>query len=285
MSTLQKNIFKKSSRTFYYSTLFFPKHIQKDVYKLYAFVRTADDFVDTLPQDAQSFYNFRDQSLYYLDVSDETSSDFIISGFVEIYKKYHFKRDWVVSFLSAMESDLWDVSIKTQKELEEYMYGSAAVVGYMMCSLFSIKDWKYLEAAKIFAYSLQTINFVRDIDEDNLLWRRYLYDTAEVRYNWCVILSDDFPKFIHAHIYQYYNYLKEASSWLNELPLSFRIAVLTASQIYSWTAYEIEKNPQRVFKQKIKPSKLRVILYGVYNIIVEPMKSFVKMCVRQKIKS
>lgn len=273
MHTLQQKIFKKSSKTFYYSTLFFPKHTQTDVHKLYAFVRTADDFVDSLEQNWTGFYHFRDESLYFIDSHDEQSSHPIISWFVEVYKKYHFKREWVVSFLSAMESDLWVVRMKDTQELESYMYGSAAVVGYMMCAIFSIQDQQRLEAAKMFAYSLQTINFIRDIDEDNKLWRRYLYNTYLSNYDGLIECDTHFSLFCLEHMQHYYSYLKAAKQWLAELPLHFRIAVVTASDIYTWTAREIEKNPARVFQEKIKPSIFRVMIYGLSNSIIESTKS------------
>lgn len=274
METLQKTIFKKSSQTFYYSTIFFPKHIQKDVHKLYAFVRVADDFVDSIPQDAWGFYDFKERSFYYIDNSDQLSSNPIISGFVDIYKKYHFKREWVESFLWAMESDLSLVYMKDKSHLEDYMYGSAGVVGYMMCAIFSIHDAQRLEAARMFAYSLQTINFIRDVDEDNMLQRKYLYNINHIQYQWAIVPDDDFPKFIDGHMHQYFSYYAAARHGLCELPFSFRIAVMTAGQIYNWTARKISACPQRVFREKIKPSWMRVVFYGISNSILQFFRDF-----------
>jgi phytoene/squalene synthetase len=45
-----------------------------------------------------------------------------------VYRKYDFKKEWVESFLGAMESDLSVVSMIDGEALEKYMYGSAAVV-------------------------------------------------------------------------------------------------------------------------------------------------------------
>ena len=47
--TLQ-SIFRAGSRTYYYSTLFFPPEVKQDVFTLYSFVRVADDYVDSVPQ-------------------------------------------------------------------------------------------------------------------------------------------------------------------------------------------------------------------------------------------
>jgi phytoene/squalene synthetase len=53
----------------------------------------------------------------------------------------------------------------------------------MMCGIFSIRDSDSLYAAKMLAYSMQCINFIRDIEEDNALGRRYLYDIVGIQYD------------------------------------------------------------------------------------------------------
>lgn len=272
MSQLQQSLFKKSSKTFYYSTLFFPKNIKIDIHLLYAFVRTADDYVDNIPQDGAWFYSFKEDSFYYLDNFDQTSSNPIISWFVQVYRKYDFKREWVESFLEAMQSDLWEVHMNNKQELEYYMYGSAAAVWKMMCWIFWIRDPGSLYAAKMLAYSMQCINFVRDVEEDNILERRYLFDTKEIKYEWRIIPDKNLHIFLDAHIQNYYSYLSEAQEWLYNLPLFFRVPVLTASNMYEWTAREIKKNPWIVFEKKIKPSKPRIIFCTLCNLCIESMR-------------
>jgi phytoene/squalene synthetase len=52
-----------------------------------------------------------------------------------------------------------------------------------MCAIFSIDDPDSLHAAKMLAYSMQSINFIRDVAEDNELGRKYLYDIGDIRYD------------------------------------------------------------------------------------------------------
>ena len=271
MSNIQRDIFKKSSRTFYYSSLFFPKSIQDDVHKLYAFVRTADDFVDATPQQWDQFHDFKKKSLYFIDTPEKKSEDRVIAGFVEVYKKYNFQREWVVSFLDAMQSDLEKVFVKNQEELEVYMYGSAAVVWYMMCAIFWIRDTENLLAAKNFAYSLQCINFIRDIDEDANLWRRYLFN-YHISYQWNIKNDRNLWEFLKFHLGLYFSYLSQAQKWLKSLPISMRIAVLTASDVYNWTARKIQRRPEIVFEKKVKPTKFQVLLYWLKNAITLAIK-------------
>ena len=63
-------IFKKASKTYFYSSLFFPKKIREQINILYAFVRTADDFVDSIPSNSSGFFAFKN---YYLQNSKTNS--------------------------------------------------------------------------------------------------------------------------------------------------------------------------------------------------------------------
>ena len=59
---------------------------------------------------------------------------------------------------------------ETYEQLECYMYGSASVVGLMMCHLIGFTDPAHEETAKAYATELgnamQLTNFLRDVRED-----------------------------------------------------------------------------------------------------------------------
>ncbi len=58
-SSIEKDIFQKGSTTYYWSSKFFPAAVRDDVFKLYSFVRVADDYVDQLPPQAAKFHALR----------------------------------------------------------------------------------------------------------------------------------------------------------------------------------------------------------------------------------
>ena len=60
------HIFREGSTTYYNSTKLFPKAIRKDVTTLYSFVRVADNYVDSVPQDVKGFNNLK--AMYYLSL-------------------------------------------------------------------------------------------------------------------------------------------------------------------------------------------------------------------------
>ena len=55
------SIFRQGSKTYFYSSLFFPSYLKKDVFALYAFVRKADNNVDSIPQDVNGFYKLKEK--------------------------------------------------------------------------------------------------------------------------------------------------------------------------------------------------------------------------------
>ena len=60
-------IFLRGSHTYFWSSLFFPLSVRREVATLYAFVRTADDFVDQVPSDREGFESFEESYREALD--------------------------------------------------------------------------------------------------------------------------------------------------------------------------------------------------------------------------
>ena len=61
--TVHYETFRNGSTTYFNSSRFFPETVRRDVFALYGFVRVADNFVDSVPQDADGFYEFVDGRL------------------------------------------------------------------------------------------------------------------------------------------------------------------------------------------------------------------------------
>ncbi|MFO0704332.1 MAG: phytoene/squalene synthase family protein, partial [Patescibacteria group bacterium] len=165
------NIFRKGSTTYFFSSIFFPKDVRNDVFTLYAFVRTADDFVDIVPQNKQGFLDFK--QITEKALNKELVNDRIIEDFVKLADKHSFIKDWIRAFLDVMESDMNIKSYASFSDLEKYIYGSAEVIGLMMAKIMGVPEDGF-DAAKTLGKSMQLINFIRDIDEDLTLGRVYI---------------------------------------------------------------------------------------------------------------
>jgi len=92
MSLIDKkiySIFKRGSKTYFYSTLFFPMEVRRDVFILYSFLRKADDYVDRVPQDTDGFYDFVER--YRRAYSCEITGDVVVDSFVELSRRKNLK--------------------------------------------------------------------------------------------------------------------------------------------------------------------------------------------------
>ena len=269
----EKEIFKQGSTTYYFSSIFFPRKIKDDVFKLYSFVRVADDYVDNIPADRSEFKRLR--KLWETSIADghfettvSASDDVnmrVVKNMVSVSRKYHFEQKWVTSFLDSMQADLDKKKYRTLEDIIWYMYGSAEVIGLMMAKIMGLPKKAY-PYARMQGRAMQYINFVRDIAEDNRLGRSYFpaselkkYGLADLQTKTVSKHPEAFEAFQRAQIKQYKQWQKIADKGFRFIPRRLRIPLRTATDMYNWTAETIEKAPLTVYGRKVKPTKKRVL--------------------------
>jgi phytoene synthase len=138
MEDVHYEIFKRGSKTYFFSSLFFPKEIREDVFVLYSFVRKADDFVDSVPQMEVEFNRMRED--YHQALDGARSGDVVVDSFVKLMEKRSFEEGWVDAFLRSMSMDLHVNEYGTLEELDTYLYGSSEVIGLMMAAIMGLPD-------------------------------------------------------------------------------------------------------------------------------------------------
>ena len=119
-STNPDEIFRKGSTTYYYSTKLFPAKIRREVTQQYNFVRVADDYVDSVPQDTEGFMDFKKE--YYRVLSGKTSDNKVITDFVELSQKRKFLCELLTKNLIFLTSEFKinvDKKILTDIELDD----------------------------------------------------------------------------------------------------------------------------------------------------------------------
>ena len=264
-------IFKKGSRTYFYSTIFFPKTVKKDVFTLYSFLRKADDYVDSIPQDAESFYAFKDR--YIIAKNGKITGDVVIDSFVELANRKNFDDEWVHAFLNSMEMDIYKSKYQNMEELMNYLYGSSEVVGLFMAKIMDLTPESF-NAARNLGRAMQYINFIRDISEDIELGRVYFPqdDLAEfglenLEEKSTIIKRDNFKGFVRKQLETYKEWQNEAEKGFSFIPYRYLISIKTASDMYNWTAHEIERDPFVVYKKKVKPSTSKIVFNVFSNSI------------------
>ena len=272
MNSLHETIFKNGSKTYYYSSFFFPPIVKEDVFKLYSFVRIADDYVDTIPQEKQAFYDFKDK--YHRALEGEKSKNIVIDSFVDLVHKRDFDPAWVDAFLYSMESDLYINSYETMESLRKYLYGSAEVVGLMMAKILGLSEEAY-ESARHLGRAMQYVNFIRDINEDLYLGRNY-FPRKEFTENDLMSLEPEetrrnpvgFERFVRTQLQRFKEWQLEAEMGFEYIPKRYLIPIKTASEMYKWTAKMIERDPFIVYMRKVKPSIPRIVAQIGLNAVL-----------------
>lgn len=267
MTAEPTTVFKEHSQTYYYSTQFFDAETKDAVTRLYAFVRTADEFVDQQPQDVDGFETFR------ADYEEEKTDHPHIRAFNEVSHAYGFDDEWVAAFLDAMEQDLHKTSYESLDDLKTYMYGSAEVIGLMLARILGADDAD--EEARMLGRGMQYINFLRDIKEDNDFGRTYIpqdildtYGLDSVAEDVAEANTDAFKAMMQAETSRGLDWLNDGRAGFDSIPGRNTIPVATAADMYAWTATKIQGDPLSVYTTKHKPSTLRVILTGVKNTVL-----------------
>lgn len=257
----QEEVFKRGSTTFFNSSWFFPKHIRDDVYRLYAFFRVADDYVDSVPQRLDKLEEHEHE--YEESLERGFSDDPIIDGFIELVARKSLNPLWIKAFFHSMRLDTHKKRYMELQETLEYTYGAAEVIGLIMTRILDLSD-ESAYFARMLGRALQYVNFIRDIPEDLELGRYYLptehFNESIYEEEYARSHEKDFIEFMVLNIKRYQAWLDIAKRGFGFLRRRHRIAVSTASDMYEWTAMQILKDPFVIYERKIKPSKIRVIM-------------------------
>lgn len=269
----ERDIFRQGSTTYYWSSTFFPKKIRDDVFKLYSFVRVADDYVDDKPQQPKLFQQLTD--LYHgKRVRNPSAQNVrVVEHMHELSCRYDFKPVWVEDFLASMQADLEGKQYKTLDDSLWYVEGSAEVIGLMMSQIMGLPKEAHA-AAKMQGRAMQWINFVRDIEEDNQLGRCYFpqeelqaFGLPNLQKQTAKQSPEAFRDFILLQIARYEEWQAVATTGFKHIPKRLRVPLQTAVDMYNWTAREIAKYPQKVYEGQIKPSKQQVVARAGRNMI------------------
>ena len=260
----------------FYSSLFFPKKIRNDVFICYAFVRRADDLVDKIPQYKEGFYWFKQK--YEKAKNGRTTGDIVIDSFVDLERRRRFDPSWTEAFLDSMEMDLTKTTYNDVQELLDYVYGAAEVMGLYMTNILGINKEAY-PYARFLGRSMQCINALRDIAEDNQLGRSYIplkdleeHGLKNLEYEYVKQHPEEFKNLIKTHISRFCYWLETAEKGYHFMPKRYLISIKTAMDMYQWTAEQILINPIIVYEWKIKPWITHIISTVILNFIDPSIK-------------
>lgn len=145
------------------------KHIRGPIHAIYGYVRFADEIVDTFHEyDKKTlFYEFQEDTWKALERG--ISLNPILNSFQQVVHQYNIDYDLIKCFLKSMETDLYETE-HTPETYNEYILGSAEVVGLMCLNVFTegnkVMYNELKDSAMKLGAAFQKVNFLRDIKAD-----------------------------------------------------------------------------------------------------------------------
>ena len=241
------------STSFSLGIRFLEKQFRDPIYAVYGFVRFADEIVDT-------FHDYNKKELFerfvedtWLAIDNRISLNPILNAFQWAYHKYNIDKEHVVTFLKSMEMDLEETAYD-REGFEEYILGSAEVVGLMCLRVFTNGDdalyHKLFPYAKSLGSAFQKINFLRDLHADYLELGRAYFPGLEVEQ-----FDENTKRQIEAEIEEDF---REAYKGIIQLPKNARLGVYVAYVYYYRLFKKIQSLPSnRVLEERIRVSNKR----------------------------
>ena len=165
-----KTVTETYSTSFSLATRMLGTSIRQDIHNIYGFVRFADEIVDSFHDyDKKVLFN-RFETALEESLEDRISLNPILNSFQSTVYKYNIDKQLIQTFMDSMRLDLTKSTYTTAQEFNDYIYGSADVIGLMCLKVFVKGDLdKYnqlKESAMNLGSAFQKVNFLRDMKED-----------------------------------------------------------------------------------------------------------------------
>lgn len=236
------------------------KDLRMPIYNVYGFVRFADEIVDTFHGHDKTVLLSEFKEATYLALDRGISLNPILHSFQLTVNQYSIDRSLIDAFLYSMELDL-DKRNYDRAGYEEYIYGSAEVVGLMCLYIFCEGNAVLYEELKPFARSLgaafQKVNFLRDLKADYEKLDRTYFPECDFR-NFTVHDKASIEKDIQDDF-------DNAFSGILKLPVKARFGVYVAYKYYLSLFKKIKKLPP----QSILEERIRIPDYGKMFIVAK----------------
>jgi len=243
-----KTTTEKYSTSFSSAIKLLHRDLRTPIFNIYGFVRFADEIVDT-------FHNYDKDKLLiefkketYTSIERKISLNPILNSFQITVNKYNIPHHLIEAFFKSMEMDLSNTSYNS-KAYNEYIYGSAEVVGLMCLHVFCEGSEQKYTQLRPFAQSLgaafQKVNFLRDVKSDYQQLNRTYFPGVDLK-NFTNVMKDK----IEEDITQ--DFLK-AFEGIKQLPIKARFGVYVAYKYYTSLFKKIKKaNAVHILEQRIR---------------------------------
>lgn len=256
-----RNVTKAYSTSFSSAVRMLAPSIRQDIYNIYGFVRFADEIVDSFhAYEKEELFAFFEQNLA-LAFKHKISLNPVLNSFQHTVSKYNIPEELIGTFLKSMKMDLTKSDYKSHEEYNEYIFGSANVVGLMCLKVFVKSDDAKYEELKFSAMRLgsafQKINFLRDLKTDFEDLNRSYFPNTDL---------DDLNETSKSQIInEIEEDLKMGFEGILKLPMEAKFGVYTAYIYYRQLLYKLKETPSA----QIRNTRIRVPNYQKYGLFAK----------------
>ncbi len=258
-----KTITERYSTSFSSAIQLLHPSMRSAIHGIYGFVRLADEIVDTFHDADKETLLAEFKRETYKAIAQRISLNPVLHAFQMTVNKYHIEQHLIEAFFCSMEMDLHKKKYETAKEYNDYIYGSAEVVGlmclYIFCNGDKEKFMSLESSARALGAAFQKINFLRDLKDDVKLLNRTYFPNVDFD-----LLNDEVKQKIVDDIeIDFKNGLKG----VRQLPVGSRFGVYVAYKYY----YSLFKKIKRLPTKAITQQRVRIADYSKLLIV---FKSF-----------
>lgn len=261
-----KKVTKTYSTSFSTAVNILSPSIRSAIHNIYGFVRVADEIVDSFHDWDKNYLMDKFETDFYEALEIGISTNPILNSFQQTIKQYNIDLSLVDAFLRSMKMDLHKTDYNTTEEYEEYIYGSADVVGLMCLKVFVDGDQQKYDQLKNSAMRLgsafQKVNFLRDLKTDAELLNRSYFPGIDLK-----ALNPASKDKIIQEIEDDFN---EAYKGIIKLPSSSKFGVYTAYVYYMQLLKKLKQAPSNeIINTRIRVSnslKIGLLMKSYVNI-------------------
>ncbi|MEO6950062.1 MAG: phytoene/squalene synthase family protein [Ginsengibacter sp.] len=258
---------KTYSTSFSLGIYFLNNRLRDAIYSVYGFVRVADEIVDSFEGFDKKYLLEKFKEETFESIEKRISFNPILNSFQQAVNKYDIDHDLIHTFLKSMEMDLDKVDY-TDEKYQQYILGSAEVVGLMCLHIFTEGNKKLYEELRPFAMKLgaafQKVNFLRDLKDDYHVLGRTYFPNVDM---------SDFgvyaKKEIEAEIEKDF---KVALEGINKLPSSSRGGVYLAYIYYVSLFKKIKRLPaHRILQERVRINNGKKITLMLNSLFINKL--------------
>ena len=235
------------------------KDLQAPIHNIYGFVRLADEIVDSFHQHDKALLLAEFKKDTWEAIERGISLNPILHSFQSAVHTYNIDPALITSFFTSMEADLNKTKYNVDA-YQQYIYGSAEVVGLMCLAVFCEGNRELHSELKAGAQSLgaafQKVNFLRDLKADYFQLNRSYFPGADLEN-----LTSEMKRSIEKEIEEDF---QNAYQSIRRLPVKARFGVYVAYRYYNSLFSKIKRSkPQLLMESRIRIpnySKVFIIL-------------------------